>query len=67
MIPPADHTFDLVINKRDLDYVMCSLDHIKRRINIYMDKAERVFRLSDLKDENGDSNNNEEKGRVRVV
>ena len=56
---PADRNFDLVINKRDLDYVMCSSNHIDSRMNMYRDEVERVLRLGDLKDENGDSENNE--------
>ena len=59
MMTPADRNFDLVINKRDLDYVMCSSNHIDSRMNMYRDEVERVLRLGDLKDENGDSENNE--------
>ena len=58
-MPPADHTFNLVINKGSLDYSMCSLDHIKRKMNMYREEVERVLRLGDLEDEDCDSNNNE--------
>ena len=58
MILPADCTFNLVMNKGGLDYLMCSSDQIKRRVNMYRDKAERVFRLGDLEDEDSDNNNN---------
>ena len=47
-IPPADHRFDLVINKVALDCVMCSSDQIERRINMYRDKVGMVLRLGDL-------------------
>ena len=50
-MPPADCTFDLVIDKGDQDCVMYSLDLIKRRMNMYRDKVERVLRLGDLEDE----------------
>ena len=48
---PADRTFGLFINKEDMDCVMCSLDQIDRRMNMYKDKAGRVLRLVDLADE----------------
>ena len=59
MMTPADRTFDLVIYKGDLDCVMCSSDHINRRMNMYRDEVGRVLRLGDLEDENGSSDNNE--------
>ena len=46
---PVDRTFDLVINKGDLDCVMCSSDQIERRMNMYRDEVGRVLRLGDLK------------------
>ena len=56
---PADLTFNLVVDKGDLDCVMCSSDQIKRRMNMYGDKVGRVIRLGYLEDEDGDRNNNE--------
>ena len=58
MIPPTDRTFNLVMNKGGLDYLMCSSDQIKRRVNMYRDNVERVLRMGDLEDEDSDNNNN---------
>ena len=58
MMTPADCNFDLVIYKGDLDCVMCSSDHINRRMNMYRDEVGRVLRLGDLEDEDGDGDNN---------
>ena len=66
LMPPSDHIFDLVINKGALDCVMCSLDQIERRMNMYRDEVDRFLRLVDLEDEDGNSKNNEG-GVVRVV
>ena len=55
----ADHTFNLVIDKGDLDCIMCSSDQIERRMNTYRDEVGRVPRLGDLEDEDGYRNNNE--------
>ena len=56
---PADHVFNLVINKGALYCVMCSSDQIERRVNMYRDEVGRVPRLGYLKDEDGDSDYNE--------
>ena len=53
MMPPADRTFDLVIDKDAQDCVMYSSDPIKRRMNMYMDEVERVLGLGDIEDEDG--------------
>ena len=37
LIPPVHRTFNLVINKGDLYCVVCSSDHIERRIKMYRD------------------------------
>ena len=63
---PKDRTFDLVIDKRAMDCVMCFLDQIEKRMNMYRDELERFLRLVDLKDEDGDINNNEG-GSVSVI
>ena len=55
---PPDCTFDLVINKGDLDCVMCSSDQIERRMNMYRDEVGRLLRLGDLDYEDINSNNN---------
>ena len=55
---PADRTFNLVIDKGDLDCVMCSSDQIEMRMNTYRDEVGRVLGLVDLEDEDGDSDNN---------
>ena len=34
LMTPADQIFDLVIDKGNLDYVMCYSDHIEGRMNI---------------------------------
>ena len=65
MMTPADFTFDLVINKGDLDCVMCSSDQIKSRTDMYREEIGRVLRLGDLEDEVGDSDN-DERGEVKV-
>ena len=56
---PADRTFNLVIDKGDLDCVMCSSDQIDMRMNTYRDKLGRVLSLVDLEDEDSYSYNNE--------
>ena len=56
---PAYRTFDFVIDKWDMDFVMCSSYQIERSMKIYRDEVERFLRLGDLKDEDGDSDNNE--------
>ena len=43
-------TFNLVIDKGDLDCIMCSSDKIERMMNMSRDKVGRVLRLVDLKD-----------------
>ena len=58
LIPLAYRTSDLVINKGDLDCVMCSSDQIESRMNIYRDKVESFLRLCDLEDEDSNSNIN---------
>ena len=55
---PADHVFNLVINKGALYCVMCSSDQIERRVNRSRDEVGRVLRLGYLKDEDGDSDYN---------
>ena len=70
LMNPADRIFNLVIDKRVLDCVMCSSDQIKRKINMYRDKARRFLRMRDLKDEDNDSDNNEvgvEKGGTTMT
>ena len=62
-----DRTFGLVINKGDLDCIMCLSDQIERRMNMYRDKVERVLRLSDLEDEYGTQQQQQRRGRGRVV
>ena len=63
---PTDCTFDLVIDKGDLECIMCSSDQIEMRMNMYRNEVERVLRLGYLEDEDSDSDNN--KGwRRRVV
>ena len=57
-MPPADFTFDLVINNGALDCVMCSLDQTDRRTNMYMDEVERVIRMGELEDEDAEIDNN---------
>ena len=59
MMTPADQTFDLVINKGDLNCIMCPSDQIEKRMNMYRDEVGRVLRLGDLEDEDGNSDNNE--------
>ena len=66
MMTPTDLTFNLVIDKGDLDCFMRSSYQIKRRMNTYRDKIGRVLSLGNLKDEDGDSYNNKGGGR-RVV
>ena len=56
-MPPADRTFDLVINKGDLYCSMCYSDQIEMRMNMYRDEVDRVLRIVDLKDEDCDSDN----------
>ena len=58
LMTPAYRTFGLVINKGDLDCVMCSSYQTERRMNMYRYDVERVLRMGDLKDEDGDNNNN---------
>ena len=48
LMTPADCTFDLVIDKGDMDCVMCSSYEIERRMNMYMDELEKVLRMGDL-------------------
>ena len=55
----ADRNFDLVIDKGDLDWIMCSSDQIEMRMNMYMDKVGRFLRMGDLEYENVGSDNNE--------
>ena len=55
---PANFTFNIVINKEALDCFMFYSDNIKRRMNMYRDEVERVVRLGEIKDEDGDSDNN---------
>ena len=52
---PEDCTFNIVINKGDLECVMCSSYQINRRKNIYRDEVGRVLRLGDLENEDGDN------------
>ena len=47
---PADRTFDIVIDKEDLDCVMFSAYHIEWRVNIHRDEVERVVRLVEIED-----------------
>ena len=54
----TDITFNLVTNKGDLDWVMCSSDQIKRRMNMYRDEVKIVLRMGDLEYEDVDSDNN---------
>ena len=56
---PVVRTLNLVINKGDLDCVMCSSYQIKRRMNMYRGEVGRVPRIGDLEDEDGKSYNNE--------
>ena len=56
---PADLIFDLVIDKGDLNCVMCYSYQTNRKINIYRYEVDRVLRLGDLEDESGDSDNKE--------
>ena len=58
LMTPTDRTFTLLLNKGDLDCVMCSLDQIKMRMNMYRDDVWRVLRIGDLDDEDVDSDNN---------
>ena len=58
LMTPTDHIFNLVIDKGDMDCVMCSSDQIKRRMNMYRDEVGRVLRIGDLKDEDGNSYKN---------
>ena len=58
VMTPTDCTFNLVIDKGDLECVMCSSDQIDRRMNKYRDDVGRVLRLGDLEDEDRYSNNN---------
>ena len=53
----TDITFNLVTNKGDLDWVMCSSDQIKRRMNMYRDEVKIVLRMGDLEYEDVDSDN----------
>ena len=54
----VDCTFNLGINMGYVDCVMCSSDHIERRMNTYRYEVRRFLRLGDLEDEDGDSDNN---------
>ena len=51
--PPADHTFNLVIDKGAQDCVMYYSDPIERRMNMYREEVDRFLRLGDLEDEDG--------------
>ena len=53
---PADRIFDLVIDKGDMDCVVCSSYQIERRMNMYRDEVGRFLRLK-LEDEDGNSDN----------
>ena len=48
LINPVDHTLNLVIDKGDMECVMCSSDQIKRRMNMYRDDVGGVLRLGDI-------------------
>ena len=52
-MPPADRTFDLVINKGAQECVMYSSNPIERSMNMYRDEVERVLRMGELEDEDG--------------
>ena len=54
---PPDCTFELVIDKGDLDCFMCSSDQINRRMNMYRDEVARLLRMVDLEYEDSNSNN----------
>ena len=57
-VTPEDFTFNLVINNGNLYCVMCSSDHIERRMNMYRDEVGRVLSMGDLEDEDRNSDNN---------
>ena len=67
---PVVRTLNLVINKGDLDCVMCSSYQIRRRMDIYRGEVLRVLRLGDLDYEDGYSEKNkgeEEKGGTMMT
>ena len=62
MMTLLDLIFNLVIDKGALNCVMCSSDHIERKIIMYRDEVRRVLSMGDLEDWDVNSDNNEEGG-----
>ena len=70
MMTSVDCTFNLVINKGDLECFMRFSDQIEMRMNTYRDKVGRFLRLGDHEDEDGNRDNNEggeEKGGTKMT
>ena len=70
MMTSVDCTFNLVIDKGDLECFMRFSDQIEMRMNTYRDEVGRFLRLGDLEDEDGNRDNNEggeEKGGTTMT